>query len=180
MGATAGRVVRLVDEGQFSAASGLDGQLSDWLLVWSMEDAEGLALTTRVILDDGLSLTKGELRFDYTRPSLTLAGGYVYLLADASEARTETASEIRLQANADLSGNWSANLAGRYDIRAARLAESGLELAYRNECIDVTLSLSRTYTSSTSVTPSTEAGLSVELLGFGGGPVAGPSHSCRR
>ena len=69
---------------------------------------------------------------------------------------------------------------GRYDIRGARLAESGLYLKYRNECIDVALSLSRSYSSSSSLSPSTNFGLSVELLGFGGSSAAGPSHSCAK
>ncbi|MBC7479088.1 MAG: LPS-assembly protein LptD [Pseudorhodobacter sp.] len=180
LGVTAGRIVRLVDQGQFSAASGLDGEKSDWLLAWSLDNADGVALTNRLVVDDSLSLTKGELRFDYAKPAFTLSGGYEYLLADASENRAETASEIKLEARTDLTGNWSADLSGRYDLRAARLAQSGLGLDFRNECIDLTLSLSRSYASSSSLKPSTDFGLSVELLGFGGGSAAGPSRVCRR
>lgn len=180
MGVTAGRVMRLADEGQFSAASGLDGARSDWLLAWSLKHAEGFAVTNRLVLDEGLGVTKGELRFDYARPGLTLAGGYEYLQADASEARAQTASEIRLAARKALTSNWTADLTGRYDIRATRLAQSGLNLTYRNECIDMAISLSRSYASSSNLTPSTDFGLSVELLGFGGGSGAGPSRICAR
>ena len=180
LGMTAGRVVRLVDEGQFSAASGLDGQKSDWLLAWSLDTAAGLALTNRVVLADDLTLTKGEVRFDLTRPSLTLSGGYEYLLADASETRDSTASEIRLGAKAALTPGWSADVSGRYDLQTGRMAQAGIEVDFRNECIDMTLSLSRSYASSSSLQPSTDVGLSVELLGFGGGSAAGPSRNCRR
>lgn len=180
LGATLGRVVRAEDLGQFSNASGLAGRRSDWLIAWSLANQEGLSLTNRLVLDDRLSLTKGELRFDLTRAALDVSGGYEYLLADADEDRPETASEIVLNVGRDLSRNWRANLSTRYDLRAARLANAGLELDFRNECIDVTLSLSRRYTSSTSVRPSTDFGLSVELLGFGGGSAAGSSRACRR
>ena len=180
LGATIGRVVRAEDLGQFSNASGLAGQQSDWLLAWSLAGQKGLSLTNRLVLDDTLSLTKGELRFDLTSTALDLSGGYEYLLADADEDRPETASEIVLNAGRDLTRNWRANLSTRYDLRAERLANAGLELDFRNECIEVTLSLSRRYTSSTSVNPSTDFGLSVELLGFGGGSDAGPSRTCRR
>ena len=179
-GATVGRVVRLSDLGQFSNASGLAGQKSDWLVAWSLENQDGLALTNRLVIDDTLSLTKGELRFDFANPSIELSGSYQYLLADASEYRQETASEIVLAARRDLTANWSADLSTRYDLRADRLARAGLDLDFRNECIALTLSLSRRYTSSTSVEPSTDFGLSVELLGFGGGSAAGPSRVCRR
>ena len=180
LGVTAGQVVRLVNEGGFSAASGLDGARSDWLLAWSLDNGDGLAVTNRLILDPALSLNKGELRFDYTRPTLTLSGGYEYLLADPVENRTVTTSEIRLTAQTAVARNWSAVISGRYDIRAERVAESGLALGYRNECIDVTFSLSRSYSSSSNLTPSTDLGLSVELLGFGGGSGPGPSRVCRR
>ena len=172
--------MRAEDLGQFSNASGLAGRQSDWLLAWSLANQEGLSLTNRLVLDDRLSLTKGELRFDLTRAALDVSGGYEYLLADADEDRPETASEIVLNVGRDLTRNWRANLSTRYDLRAARLANAGLELDFRNECIDVTLSLSRRYTSSTSVRPSTDFGLSVELLGFGGGSAAGSSRACRR
>ncbi len=109
-----------------------------------------------------------------------LSGGYEYLLADSMENRTETASEIVLAATRDLTPNWAANLSTRYDVRAERLARAGLELDFRNECLELTLSLSRRYTSSTSVEPSTDFGLSVELLGFGGGSQGGPAQVCRR
>jgi LPS-assembly protein len=120
------------------------------------------------------------MRFDYARPGLTLTGGYALIRADASETREETASEIRLSASTDLTRNWTADMIGRYDIRASRMAESGLNLTYRNECIDVSLSLSRSYASSSSLSPSTDFGVSVELLGFGGSSAAGPSRTCAR
>lgn len=180
LGLTLGRVVQVKDAGQFSNNSGFQGLRSDWLLAWSLADQDGLRLTNRLVVDDSLSLTKAEMRFDVTNNFMTLSGGYEYLLADADEGRTATASEIMLNAGRDLTPNWSANLSSRYDLRAARLANAGLELDFHNECIDVTLSLSRRYASSTSVRPSTDFGLTVELLGFGGGSKAGPARTCRR
>ena len=147
-------------------------------MAWSVEDDRGLAVTNRLVIDDTLSLTKAEMRFDYANPSLTLSGGYEYLLADASEDRAETASEIVLAARRKLAANWTADLATRYDLRSQRFARAGLDLDFRNECLALTLSLSRRYTSSTSVKPSTDFGLSVELLGFGGGSEGGPSRVC--
>ena len=180
LGVTAGRVVRLQDLGQFSAASGVAGQKSDWLLAWGVQDAAGLSLTNRVLLGDDLSLTKAELRFDFSRPRYGLAGGYEYLLADPAENRPDPLSELVLDARYDLSRNWSARLKNRYDLLANRAAQAGVEMTFRNECVDFNLSLSRRYTSSTSVQPSTDFGLSVELLGFGGGSAAGAAKVCRR
>ena len=180
LGITGGRVIRLEDLGQFSTASGLSGQKSDWLLATSVADASGLSLTNRLLLDDTLTLTKGELRFDLARPNGALSGGYEYLLADPSEGRPDPTAELVLDARYDFARNWSAGLSDRYDLLSHRTATAGLELNFRNECVDFNLSLSRRYTSSISVNPSTDFGLSVQLLGFGGGTATGAAQTCRR
>ena len=82
LGATAGRVIRLEDQDQFSDASGLAGQKSDWLLAWAVENKAGLSLTNRLVVDDSLSLTKAELRFDFANPSVDLSGGSVFDIGD--------------------------------------------------------------------------------------------------
>ena len=78
-----------------------------------------------------------------------------------------------------LTDNWTGRIASRYDFEAERAAKAGLGLTFRNECLLVDLSLSRRFTSSTSVQATTDIGLSVELLGFGGKSRAGPARACR-
>ncbi|MGV8987362.1 MAG: LPS-assembly protein LptD [Cypionkella sp.] len=180
LGVTAGRVMRFSDFNQFSAASGLQGKTSDWMVAWSLASTSGLNMTTRAILGDEFSLTKGEMRIDYSRPGLTVAGGYEFLKADASENRADPVREIVLDTSYDLSRNWQARLSDRYDLEAQTTTKAGLNLTYRNECLLVDLSVSRSYASSTSVTPSTDFGLTVELLGFGGSSSSGRQQVCRR
>lgn len=67
----------------------------------------------------------------------------------------------------------------RYDFAADRAASAGLNLAFRNECLKLDLAVSRRFTSSTSVRPTTDFGLSVDLLGFGGKAKRGPAAACR-
>jgi LPS-assembly protein len=50
---------------------------------------------------------------------------------------------------------------------------------FLNECLKLDVSLSRRFTSSTSVTPTTDFSLSLDLVGFGGGAAAGPARTCR-
>lgn len=182
LGLTAGRVVRLAPATAFPAASGLDGRVSDWLFVWSLSDgtARDLALTNRMVLADDLTVTKGELRLDLTRPTYTLATGYSYLPADAAEDRPAAINELALDGSYDLTRAWTLHATGRYNLDAATLAEAGMNLTFRNECLNVDLSLSRRFTASTSVTPSTVFGLSVGLLGFGGSAAPGPARQCRQ
>lgn len=179
-GLAAGRVLRFSDLGQFSAASGLAGRTSDWLVAWSLADAGGLGLTTRMVLDDTLAPTKGEVRFDLKREKLHLVGGYEYLLADATENRTDPVRELVLDGTALLTRNWTARVTERYDLVSQSTAKAGLQLTYQNECLSVDLSVARRYTTSTSVKPSTDFGLSVELLGFGGSTGQGNQQVCRK
>lgn len=180
LGLTVGRVVRSADLGQFSLASGLDGLQSDWMAAWQLDLQGGLGITNRLVFDDGFNLSKTELRAAIARDRYTLAAGYIYAVADPDENRPDPTNELTLYSTYKLTSNWTAELASRYDFEAERAAKAGLGLSYRNECLAVDLSLSRRFTSSTSVQPTTDFGLSFELLGFGGGSAPGPSRQCRR
>lgn len=179
LGVAAGRVIRAEDLGQFTAASGLDGAQSDWLVAWQLGTPNGLSLTNRLLLDDGLTLTKGELRMGVTAERYAVSAGYVYVRDDPAENRPDPTEELVFDSSVKLSRGWTARLSGRYDVVLDRASRAGAALAFRNECLLVDLSLSRRFTSSTSVTPTTEFGLSVELLGFGGSGESGPARQCR-
>lgn len=180
LGVTVGRVVRSSDPLQFSAASGLQGINSDWLAAVQVQSANGLMLTSRVLLDDAFNLSKGEVRMAVAAKRYDLALGYVHAVADPVENRPDPTTELTMDAGFKLTDAWTANLAGRYDFETARAARAGVGLTFRNECLLVDLSLSRRFTSSTSVKPTTDFGLSVELLGFGGATAPGPARQCRR
>ncbi len=179
LGIVAGRVFRADDTAQFSVASGLDGVKSDWLVGWQLDLASGLQLTNRLLLDDGFDLTKAEVRLDVQNERYGLSGSYVHAVADLTENRPDPTSELVLDGNVKLSPSWTSRITSRYDFEARRAAQAGLGFAFRNECLLVDVSLSRRFTSSTSVKPTTEFGLSLELLGFGGGTGAGPARQCR-
>lgn len=178
LGVTAGRVLRLDDPAQFSNASGLSGTKSDWLLAMSVNSASALAFTGRALLDDTLTPTKTELRFDLTEENYALALGFTDLSADPAEDRDVDTQEIVLASSYDLNGNWTALADARYDLATDSAVSTGAGLAFLNECLKVDLSVSRRFGSSTSVRPATDFGLTVELLGFGGGNV-GPARQCR-
>ena len=179
-GATAGRVLRMEDLGQFSDPSGLSGRNSDWLVSTFVDNPNHLGLLSRILLNDGLDLTKAEVLVHLNRPKLNMSGGYTYILADPAENRTQDVRELVLDSTYAVTSNWTAHLTDRYDLAAESTAQAGLKLNYQNECLLVDLSVSRRYTSSTSVAPSTDFGLTVELLGFGGSAAQGPQHMCRK
>ncbi len=179
LGVTAGRVVRKGDPLLFSAGSGLDGLRSDWMVAWQLDMAQ-LGLSNRVLFDDAFNVTKAELAAAFTSDRLTMTTGYTHTVADASEARYSPIRELTLASGYKFNENWSGNLSSRYDFETERTAKAGAGLTFRNECLLVDLSLSRRFTSSTSVVASTDFGLAVELLGFGGSSSAGSARQCRR
>ena len=166
---TLGRVVRPEDLGQFNSSSGLAGATSDWLLATQYAGAEGLTITNRVIFDDGLDLSREELRLNWRTDSYGIGSSYIWLEEDLAEAREVPTSEWTLDADWAITDSWAAQIETRYDFEAARAARAGLGLQYATECVTFDLSLSRRFTSSTSVRSTTDIDLSVVLNGFGSG-----------
>lgn len=181
LGVTAGRVLRARDLGQFSAGSGLSGKSSDWLVATHLTTAGGLTLSNRALFDDGLGFARDELRLAYLGKKAQIAAGYLWMEANAAEGRTTDTSELLLETGWSWAEGWRSTFSTRYDLTAERAARAVLGLEYANECVTVDLSLSRRFTSSTSVEPETDFGLSVELAGFGAGSASGrAARVCRR
>ncbi len=126
-----------------------------------------LSLSNRSLFDDSFNFAKSETQVRWTGKRLSASGSYIWVVADPAEDRTTDASEINLDAAYRLSRHWIATAEGRYDVNLNRAASAGLGLTYRNECLNVDLSLSRRFTSSTTLQPTTDVGLSVSLNGFG-------------
>ncbi|MBK8440869.1 MAG: LPS-assembly protein LptD [Rhodobacter sp.] len=179
MGLTLGRTYRDQDYGQFGPASGLDGRTSDWLAGATFTLGDGYAMAGRAVFDDSFSLTKAEARVTLNRPKLALATSLLWVVPDALENRPDPTREVTFDARYKASDQVTAKLSGAYDFEADRGTLAALGVEFRTDCLAVDLSLSRRFTSSTSVNPTTDFGLSVELIGFGGGATAGPARRCR-
>ena len=166
---TLGRVVRPENLGQFNTSSGLDGATSDWLLATQYAGGGGLTVTNRAIFDDDLDLSREELRLAWRTDSYGIGSSYIWLEEDLAEARTVPTSELTFDADWAITESWAAEIETRYDFEADRAARAAFGLQYATECVTFDLSLSRRFTSSTSVRPTTDVDLSVVLNGFGSG-----------
>lgn len=166
LGLAAGRIFR--SEGaDFSTASGLQGTASDWLLAAHATWDNHLSLATRMILDEEDGIAKSETRLGYKTDRISFSLGHVYLISDEAEGRTTDTNEITFDSDWTASTNWFGSTGFRYDVDVDRTSNANFGLGYRNECISAALSLSRRFTSSTSVEPTTSVGLTVSLNGFG-------------
>jgi LPS-assembly protein len=180
MGVTLGRVYREKDYSQFGPASGLGGETSDWLAGVTFSLGNGYAIAGRATFDPSFSLSKAEARVTVNRERLAVATSLLWVVADpAFENRPDPTREFAFDAAWKATDQLTAKLSGSYDFEAERGTLAGLGLEYRTDCLAVDVSLSRRFTSSTSVTPTTDFGLSFELIGFGSGESAGVARRCR-
>lgn len=175
--ATVGQVIRRDADPDFTKTSGLSGTSSDLLLAGQLRTSSGLALTARGLLSSSLNFSKAEIRGDWTRSNLDLAGTYLWLGRDAAEGRTTAVSELWFDGSYGFAPFWTAEANLRYDIADDRATRAGVGLVWENECVKVDLSVNRRYTSSTSVEPSTDFGFTIALSGFA---VKGGTENYRR
>ena len=179
LGFAFGKVLRTNDLDQFSLSSGLDGRQSDWLIGMRVATPGGLSLTQRLLLNDDLSATVAEARLNWVTQDLSVSSGYYWSIADPAVNQPDPISELTVAGSWHVADNWTSRAGLRHDFIAGRASRASLGLEYRNECLLVDLSLSRWFADSTSVTPTTEFGLAVDLLGFGGSAAPGPARRCR-
>ncbi|MBT8410941.1 MAG: LPS-assembly protein LptD, partial [Octadecabacter sp.] len=174
-----GRVLRADADLAFSPTSGLDTTLSDWLIAGQLRLPSGFALDSRLIIDDALGINKSETRVAWGSDKLDLTASYIFLPADPFENRPNDVSEWTVDSTYRINDIWSLRLDARYDVAADEPSRAGLEIGWQNECVAVDFSVSHRFTTSTTLTPSTDYGLSIELNGFGAGRSLGrPSNRC--
>ena len=166
---TLGQVWRDEADPDFSTSSGLSGQSSDLLIAGQLKTPDGLAVSARTLYDGGLSLSKAEARLLWQQQDFALGAAYVWLGTDLAEDRPSTQSEWSLDGTYRISRHWTGSANLRYDVARDETAEAGVGLRYQNECLELNLSLSRRFTASAIVEPSTDFGFTVAIRGFGVG-----------
>jgi len=174
-------VLRVEDEGQFAPGTGLDDTLSDWLVAAQVSPVPGFVLTNRGLIEDGLDVTTAELRADWLGEGVDLSTSYLWQKENPEAGLAVDTSQWIFDAGYEVARGWTGRASWRYDFTAGDAIDAGLGIGYRNECVEVDFSVSRDFTESDTVRPSTDIGLSVTLTGFGsdsGG--RRPSGRCMR
>ena len=180
LGLTVGRVIREENLNQFatqSASSGLGGKSSDWLVAAQLKVGDKFDLINRAIFDDDFSFARNEMRLNWMDDNFRIGSTFAWLEADTSEGRPIDTSEFAIDGAYRISRHWTLSSNVRYDFVDDRTTRAGIGASYQNECAKVDLSLSRRFTSSTNVTPTTDFNLSVQLAGFGARGIGGESFA---
>ena len=175
-----GRIAHLDGDLGFSSGTGLDGDRSEWLIAARFGIGDRLFLANRSLFDEKANFTLNESRVDWSTDSFRLSSSYIYAVPEPAEGRDDRLSEWSFDGSYDLNDRWTASADWRYDFTAGRSARTGIGMGYRSECIDIMLSLSRRYATSSSVNPTTDFGFRVSLVGLGGTASDKPrSRVCR-
>lgn len=157
--AAGGVVLRSDTTSQFS---------QDFLGAVSFELADNFKAIGRFLFDENLVSKRSEAEFDLTFDRWDIGGTFAYLLADPLAGSPNDRGEGTLRGSYRISPSWEVDMNWTHDFVSHTNVVAGGGLTYGNECIEVGLSLSRRYTTSNIVPPSTDIDLVVKLAGFGG------------
>ena len=163
---TLGQVTRETADNNFTPTSGLRGTRSDLLLAGQIKTDNGLSLTGRALIDASFDFAKTEARASWQTPRYAFGASYVWLGMDALEDRPSTVSEWSVDGLYRFNRHWTGSANIRYDVVSNKAANAELGLQYRNECVEIDFSVSRRFTSSIVLTPSTDFSFTVGLKGF--------------
>lgn len=160
---------------QVSAATGVvlrsdtTSQFSqDFLGAVSFELPSRFKAIGRFLLDENLVSKRTEAEFDLSFDKWDIGGTFVYLHADPLAGSPIDRGEGTLRGSYRISPSWEVDMNWTRDFVSNTSVLAGGGLTYGNECIEIGLSVSRRFTESNVVPPSTDIDLVVKLAGFGG------------
>nr|WP_321252557.1 LPS assembly protein LptD [uncultured Ruegeria sp.] len=170
--ATIGQVFRADADPAFNLTSGLQGTSSDLLIAGQIDTVKGWSIGGRGLINGDFSFAKAELRGQWARGDDAIIGSYVWQEPDPDENVDDEISEFWVNGRYRIDENWLTRAEARYDLSEDEPIRYGFGLTYQNECVQVNMSVSRRFTSTSSIEPSTEFGFTVALTGYaidGGG-----------
>ncbi len=175
-----GRIWRDEPATQFTAASGLSGRASDWLLATELRLTDQLSLSNTTLITEAFKARKSDTRLAFDGSMFSLAAAHSWSDQDPATNRNTPLSQLNLDGSYKFGGNWLGTGELTYDFETAKPIAAGLGMQFRNECLQLDLSLSRRFTGSGNILQNTDIGLEFAILGFGAGSNAGPAQSCVR
>ena len=168
LGLAGGLVLRSAASEQFAEDTLLGGSRSDILGAVNFAFAPDFDITSRFLFDDTFDFKRSETQFSFSFEKWDVGGSYISLAPDSLALASQARREGTINAQYRIAENWALNLDWTRDLLENRDVFGGLGLRYGNECIEIGLSLSRRFTSSNTVSPSTDINLTIQLAGFGG------------
>ena len=93
-------------------------------------------------------VTKAEARGSWRNARTDIGATYIWLDKDPRENRPDTISEWAIDGSYRFADHWTASGEWRFDTSDQRSIRAGAGITYTNECVEITFSVSRRFTSS--------------------------------
>jgi LPS-assembly protein len=161
-----GKVLRTDALSTFPSGSGLSNSISDWLLATNFQQKNGIELINRALIASDGAVTKSETSLKLDSGLHQIRATHVELTKDSNSYQNKSLSSVGLEWNYNLTSNWQSDAKFQFDSNIGRLSKLELGLNYENECVNVDLSTSRSFSISSTLLDKTDFTLSVELTGF--------------
>jgi LPS-assembly protein len=139
----AGQSIHLAGENSFAQRdlvnagieSGLDTDLSDYVVSANVDNGSGLAVGVGGRFDQhNLDFRRGEVSAAYSQPGFAVSGHYVFIDSQPEYAYADPRQEANGLASIQLSEYWRAFGSLSYDIEENNVYERGIGLAYDDSC----------------------------------------------
>lgn len=180
---TGGRVLRASGTDDFPAGTGLDGHVSDIVTAVSFTLGDRLGLANRALFTDQMDFLRNEVELALANEDGAVSVSYIFFAEDNTDpflAPEPESSELAFEGRYRFHPNWEIRGDWRYDFASGSNIRAGGGVIYGNECAEFDLSVSRRFTSSDNVPPSTSVGFTVRLAGLGStGTHDWPAQGCR-
>ena len=147
-----GQVYRNKNSEDFLLSSGFNGYESDILLSGNLNFLQNLDIASKQVYSKNFTLKRSDTSFKLTKPRYQIQTSLTNLVSDPSEGTTADLKELTLNFNSILTKNWSGKIGLRRNMVNNENINASVGLNFKNECIDIDLSLSRRNTA-TSLLP---------------------------
>ncbi|MEM7489188.1 MAG: LPS assembly protein LptD [Pseudomonadota bacterium] len=178
VGGLVGRVLRDEDLQQFTTGTGLDGQISDWLVEATLNWRSRFELFNRSVFDDDLLFSRSETAVYWRGEDLRLETRFTWLEADELAGRPVDSSELLVRGSLNFARDWTGRGNVRYDFTLDDPTFAAVGVTYRTECVTVNFDVSRRFTTNVTLEPTTRFGFGIELAGFGADERGTRSRRC--
>ncbi len=138
-----GQVYRNKNSKDFLQSSGLNGYESDILLTGNISFQKDLAIASKQVYSKNFSLKRSDTSLKITKNRYQINTSLVNLISDPSEGTSADLKELILNFNSSLTKNWSSKIGVRRNMVDNENINASVGLNFKNECIDIDLSLSR-------------------------------------
>jgi LPS-assembly protein len=159
-----GEAFRLKPDSSFDQLVGINQNFSNIVARFTIKFPPHFSLTHRVEIDQATgNFQRNEVYLDATWGRSVLEVSYLKLSQEQAQLGLEPREEVNGQATVGLFDHWAVFAGARRDLENDHMIDDELGVGYLDECLGVSISYRRDYTSDRDVPPSTSVLFRVRL-----------------